>query len=97
MRGYVFTVRERGLLLRWLESGVEGAEARKLFVLVRANLGRLTGDLELLGRVARELSRRDRLAGRAVMPRGSGRGSRSGGSGSTRRTGGRSTSGGSRG
>lgn len=97
MRGYVFTERERGLLLRWLESGVEGAEARKLFVLVRRNLNPLRRDLELLGRVARELSRRDRLAGRAVMPRGSGRGSRSGGSSSTRRRGGRCTSGGSRG
>ena len=68
MRGYLFTVRDRGRLRAWLESGVEDDGTRMLFVSVRRNLNRITGDVELLVAVARRLQAKGRWMGRARLP-----------------------------
>ena len=53
----------------WLESGAEDDGTRMLFVSVRRNLNRITGDVGLLVAVARRLQREDRWMGRARLPR----------------------------
>ena len=55
MRGYLFTDRDRERLRAWLESGAEDDGTRMIFVSVRRNLVRITGDVELLVAVARRL------------------------------------------
>ena len=67
LRGYLFTDRER--LRAWLESGAEDDGTRMLFVSVRRNLNRITGDVGLLVAVARRLQREGRWMGRARLPR----------------------------
>ena len=52
MRGYLFTDRDRVRLRAWLESGAEDDGTRMLFVSVRRNLNRITGDVGLLVAVA---------------------------------------------
>ena len=69
MRGYLFTDRDRERLRAWLESGVEDDGTRMLFVSVRRNLNRITGDVGLLVAVARRLQREDRWMGRTRLPR----------------------------
>ncbi|MBK5191338.1 MAG: hypothetical protein JJE19_07590 [Methanosarcinales archaeon] len=64
----MFTDRDRVRLRAWLESGVEDDGTRMLFVSVRRNLNRITGDVELLVAVARRL-REGRMMGRARLPR----------------------------
>ena len=68
MRGYVFTDRDRERLRAWLESGVENDGTRMLFVAVRRNLNRISGDVGLLVRVARRLQAEGRWEGRARLP-----------------------------
>ena len=68
MRGYLFTDRDRERLRAWLESGVEDDGTRMLFVAVRRNLDRITGDVGLLAAVARRLQEEGRWAGRARLP-----------------------------
>ena len=68
MRGYLFTDRDRERLRAWLESGAEDDGTRMLFVSVRRNLNRITGDVELLVAVARRLQREGRWMGRARLP-----------------------------
>ena len=55
MRRYIFTDQDRERLRAWLESGVEDNGTRMLFVAVRRNLNRISGDVGLLARVARGL------------------------------------------
>jgi len=69
LRGYLFTDRDRERLRAWLESGVEDDGTRMLFVSVRRNLNRITGDVGLLVAVARRLQREGRWMGRARLPR----------------------------
>ena len=76
MRGYIFSDVERRRLRLWLESGVEGKETRRLFVGVRRNLCRLTGDVGLLVAVCVRLRGEGRMAGRGRLPGGFGRRSR---------------------
>lgn len=76
MRGYIFSDVERRRLRRWLESGEGGAETRRLFVGVRRNLDRLTGDVELLVAVCVRLRGEGRMVGRGRLPYGFGRRSR---------------------
>ena len=66
LRGYIFTDRDRERL--WLGGGVEDDGARMLFVAVRRNLNRITGDVELLAEVARKLQEEGRWYGRARLP-----------------------------
>jgi hypothetical protein len=73
LRGYLFTDRDRERLRAWLESGVEDDGTRMLFVSVRRNLNRITGDVGLLVAVARRLQREGRWMGRARLPRDLGR------------------------
>jgi hypothetical protein len=68
MRGYIFTENERRRLKKWLETEEEDITTRMLFVQVRRNLNQLRRDLTLLSKVAKELSRQDRFAGRAALP-----------------------------
>jgi len=67
---------ERRRLRLWLESGVECKETRRLFVGVRRNLDRLTGDVGLLVEVCVRLRGLGRMAGRGRLPDGCGRRSR---------------------
>ena len=69
MRGYLFTDRDRERLRAWLESGVEDDGTRMVFVSVRRNLNRITGDVGLLAAVARRLQAEGRWMGRARLPR----------------------------
>ena len=69
MRGYLFTSRDRERLRAWLESGVEDDGTRMVFVSVRRNLNRITGDVGLLAAVARRLQAEGRWMGRARLPR----------------------------
>ncbi len=69
LRGYLFTDRDRGRLRAWLESGAEDDGTRMLFVSVRRNLNRITGDVGLLVAVARRLQAEGRWMGRARLPR----------------------------
>ena len=69
MRGYLFTDRDRERLRAWLESGVEDDGTRMVFVSVRRNLNRITGDVGLLAVVARRLQVEGRWMGRARLPR----------------------------
>jgi len=69
LRGYLFTDRDRERLRAWLESGVEDDGTRMVFVSVRRNLGRITGDVGLLVAVARRLRAEGRMMGRARLPR----------------------------
>ena len=69
MRSYLFTDRDRERLRAWLESGAEDDGTRMLFVSVRRNLNRITGDVGLLVAVARRLQREGRWMGRARLPR----------------------------
>ena len=69
MRGYLFTSRDRERLRAWLESGVEDDGTRMVFVSVRRNLNRITGDVGLLAVVARRLQVEGRWMGRARLPR----------------------------
>jgi hypothetical protein len=69
LRGYIFTDRDRERLRAWLESGVEDDGTRMLFVAVRRNLNRISGDVGLLARVARRLQAEGRWDGRARLPR----------------------------
>jgi hypothetical protein len=66
LRGYLFTDRER--LRAWLESGVEDDGTRMLFVAVRRNLNRISGDVGLLAMVARRLQAEGSWRGRARRP-----------------------------
>ena len=50
-------------LRAWLESGAEDDGTRMLFVGVRRSLNRITGDVELLARVARRLQAQPSFAG----------------------------------
>ena len=68
MRGYLFTDRDRERLRAWLESGVEDDGTRMLFVAVRRNLNRISGDVGLLVEVARRLQAEGRWMGRARLP-----------------------------
>ncbi len=61
----------------WSESGVEDDGTRMVFVSVRRNLNRITGDVGLLAAVARRLQKEDRWMGRARLPRDLGRAVRS--------------------
>jgi len=76
VRGYIFSDMERRRLRRWLESGEGCAETRRVFVQVRRNLDRLTGDVELLVAVCVRLRGEGRMAGRGRLPDGFGRRSR---------------------
>ena len=69
LRGYLFTSRDRERLRAWLESGVEDDGTRMVFVSVRRNLNRITGDVGLLAVVARRLQVEGRWMGRARLPR----------------------------
>ena len=64
MRAFIFTERDRRLLRRWLESGEEDGETRKLFTGIRQNISQLAEDVDLMLRVIRELRRRHRWWGR---------------------------------
>ncbi len=68
MRGYIFTDRDRERLRAWLESGAEDDGTRVLFVAVRRNLNRISGDVGLMAEVARRLQSLDRWQGRARLP-----------------------------
>ena len=68
LRGYLFTDRDRERLGAWLESGVEDDGTRMLFVSVRRNLNRITGDVGLLAAVARRLQEEGRWMGRTRLP-----------------------------
>jgi len=68
LRGYIFTDRDRERLRAWLESGEEDDGTRVLFVSVRRNLNRISGDVDLLARVARGLQAEGRWQGRARLP-----------------------------
>ncbi len=68
LRGYLFTDRDRERLRGWLESGEEDDGTRMIFVSVRRNLNRITGDVELLAAVARRLREEGRWMGRARLP-----------------------------
>jgi hypothetical protein len=54
-------------LRTWLESEVEDAGTRMLFVGVRRSLNRIAADVGLLAEVARRLRSLDRWEGRARM------------------------------
>ena len=69
MRAKVFTDRDRRLLLRWLDDGIETGETRKLFTRIRRCTPQLLQDLNLMSRVILELKRRRRWRGRAPMGR----------------------------
>ena len=69
LRSYLFTDRDRGRLRAWLESGAEDDGTRMIFVSVRRNLNRITGDVGLLVAVARRLQAEGRWMGRARLPR----------------------------
>ena len=69
MRGYLFTGRDRERLRAWLESGAEDDGTRMVFVSVRRNLNRITGDVGLLAAVVRRLQAEGRWMGRARLPR----------------------------
>ncbi len=77
LRSYLFTDRDREWLRAWLESGEEDDGTRMIFVGVRRNLNRITGDVGLLAAVARRLQREGRWMGRARLPRVLGRAVRS--------------------
>ena len=62
----IFTDRDRRLLERWLEEGVETGETRKLFTWIRRNTPQLLKDLRLMSMVITELKRRRRWRGRIV-------------------------------
>ena len=64
MRTFIFTERDRRLLRRWLESGEEDGETRKLFTGIRQSTPQLAEDIDLMLRVIRELRRRRRWWGR---------------------------------
>ena len=64
MRAFIFTERDRRLLRRWLESGEEDGEARKLFTGIRQSVPQLAEDVDLMLRVIRELRRMRRWRGR---------------------------------
>jgi len=68
LRSYLFTDRDKERLRAWLESGAEDDGTRMIFVSVRRNLNRITGDVGLLVAVARRLQREDRWMGRARLP-----------------------------
>ncbi len=68
MRSYLFTDRDRERLRAWLESGEEDDGTRMVFVSVRRNLNRITGDVGLLAAVARRLQKEGRWHGRARLP-----------------------------
>jgi hypothetical protein len=68
LRGYIFTDRDRERLRAWLESGVEDAGTRMLFVGVRRGMGRISRDVELFVAVARRLRAEGRMMGRARLP-----------------------------
>ncbi len=64
MREYIFTDRERELLLRWLRYGEETGYLRRLFYRMRRSIGRLTSDLRLYLLVCKRLRALGRWAGR---------------------------------
>ena len=68
MRSYLFTDRDRERLRAWLESGEEDDGTRMIFVGVRRNLNRITGDIGILAAVARRLQKEGRWMGRARLP-----------------------------
>lgn len=76
MRAYIFSDMERRRLRRWLESGEEDGAVQRVFVQVRRNLDRLTGDVGLLVEVCVRLRGEGRMAGRGRLPDGFGRRSR---------------------
>jgi len=96
MRAKIFTDRDRGLLLSWLDDGIENGETRKLFTKIRRSTPQLLQDLSLMGRVILELKRRRRWRGRAPMGREFASASRRAESASTRPRRGGATSGASR-
>ena len=65
----IFTERDRRLLLRWLDDGVETGETRKLFTEIRRGTPLVLQDLSLMGRVILELKRMRRWRGRAPLGR----------------------------
>jgi hypothetical protein len=67
---------ERWRLRRWLESGEEDGGVQRVFVQVRRNLDRLTGDVGLLVEVCVRLRGEGRMVGRGRLPDGFGRRSR---------------------
>lgn len=64
MREYIFTDRERELLLRWLRDGEETGYLRQLFYRMRRSIGRLTSDLRLYLLICKRLRASGRWAGR---------------------------------
>ncbi len=76
MRSYIFSDMERRRLRCGLEAGEEDGAVQRVFVQVRRNLDRLTGDVGLLVEVCRRLREEGRMAGRGRLPDGFGRRSR---------------------
>ena len=60
MRAFIFTERERELLVRWVETGEEGQSTRDLFSKVRRNIWSLGADMRLMTRVIRRLQKERR-------------------------------------
>ena len=68
LRSYLFTERERALLVGWVERGEEGQATRDLFSKIRRNMWPLSADYQLMMRVIRLLQKEHRFHAR--MTRG---------------------------
>ncbi len=66
MRRFIFTERERELLKKWLVTGEESNETRKLLTRIRKGFPDLAEDMEIMFAVIRELMRRRRWRGRVT-------------------------------